>query len=119
MRYENIASIERNTAESLRHSGATDELRIAVLSVALHDPDPLWAERYCVSLSQHKDPIVRGNAILGFGHLARIHGHLDLSAIEPIIRAGLADQNAYVRGQADSAAGDIETFLGVSVRREH
>ena len=96
-----------------------EALRIAVLSVALHEPDVVWAESFCTRLASHTDPIVRGNAILGFGHIARLHGRLNLAIVEPLIQAALGDEDEHVRGQAESAADDIESFLGVKVRHVH
>jgi hypothetical protein len=100
------AAIERNQP---------DELLTAVLSASLYSDDLKWAEGVCLRLSEHPHVNVRGNAIQGFGHLARIHGSLDLSRVLPVIQAGLQDSHEYVRAQAYSAADDVEHFLGWSV----
>jgi hypothetical protein len=94
-----------------------DELLLAVLSAALHGLDPAWAQDVCCRLAAHEHFNVRGNAILGFGHLVRIHGRLDRSVVLPIIKAGLKDSHEYVRGQAHAAADDVEHFLQWSVLR--
>jgi hypothetical protein len=57
-----------------------------------------------------------GNAILGFGHLARTCGKLDPLRVLPLVAAALKDENGYVRGHAHDAAEDIEHYLGVQVR---
>ena len=119
MRYHDIEPIERAAAESLISAGNVEALRFAVVSVALHEPDCAWAEAFCTRLARHADPIVRGNAILGFGHIARLHSRLNLAIVEPLIHVALADEDEHVRGQAESAADDIATFLGVQVRRVH
>ena len=94
-----------------------DELRIAVLSAALHAQDPVWAEGVCVRLVSHPHWNVRGNAVLGFGHLARIHGALDRARVLPLVEAALADGHRYVRGQAYGAADDLEQYLGWAISR--
>ncbi len=88
------------------------EVRIAVLAAALHGEDRRWAEDICIRLSRHGDFNVRGNAMLGLAHLARIHRELDASKSLPVIQAGLLDEHEYVRGQADDAADDVEQYLG-------
>ncbi len=55
--------------------------------------------------------MVRGNALAGFGHLARRFGRLDSRAIKRRVEIGLYDRNDYVRQQARSAAEDLHTFL--------
>lgn len=102
------AALDRNEPE---------ELLVAVLSAALHGSDPEWAEGVCAKLAAHEHFNVRGNAILGFGHLARIHGRLSRAVTLPIIEAGLRDAHEYVRGQAEAAADDVEHFLGWSISR--
>jgi len=53
------------------------ELLIAVLSAALYTEDRGFAQEVCLQLANHPHFNVRGNAILGFGHIARIDGRLD------------------------------------------
>jgi len=88
-----------------------DELRYVVLSAALYNDDRTFAEGICLRLARHADPMVRGNSILGFGHLARGFRRLSDSA-KAVIEAGLKDPSEYVRGQSWAAADDVEHFLG-------
>jgi hypothetical protein len=56
---------------------------------------------------------VRGNALLGFGHLARrFHTIPNRASVAAAITAGLADADASVRGQAEAAADDFRQFIG-------
>jgi hypothetical protein len=97
-------------AEAKRALAQDDpDLDRIVLAVALHDPEVEWAEHFCLAVAANKDPGVRGNAILGFGHLARRFGRVPASAL-PLVVAALKDSNEHVRGQAHSAAHDIEHF---------
>jgi len=92
--------------------GRPDELIFAVLAAALYGDDPAWAESVCLRLAEHEHYNVRGNAVLGFGHIARIHQTLDPSRVLPVLEAALRDQHEYVRAQADAAMDDVEHFLG-------
>jgi len=86
------------------------------LVVSMEPPDCAWAQEVCLSLAAHEHFYVRGNAILGFGHLARTCGQLDLARVMPLVSAALSDKNDFVRSHAEDAADDIEHFLRVRVR---
>jgi hypothetical protein len=110
VRYEPIEPISRADAE--RAAGAApDDLSRAVLAVALHDADSGWAAAFCERFARHPDPGVRGSALLGFGHLARRFRELDVARVLPLLSAGLADPDAWVRGRSEAAADDVEFFL--------
>jgi hypothetical protein len=94
---------------------APDRIASMIIAAALEEEDREFVEQACVRLSAHADEVVRGNAILGFGHLARLFGELGDEAPAMVAR-GLQDSSAYVRGQAYAAAGDLKHFLGIEVR---
>jgi hypothetical protein len=86
-----------------------------IIAAALYEDDFDTVYDACVKLSSHSDEVVRGNAILGFGHLARLFGRLGDEA-PLILKRGLVDDSNYVRGQAYAAAGDLQHFLGIELR---
>jgi hypothetical protein len=92
-----------------------ERLQAMIVAAALYEQDLAVVQAACMKLSAHRDEIVRGNALLGFGHLARIFGELEDRAVA-LVADGLRDRSAYVRGQAHAAAGDLKHFLGVDVR---
>lgn len=94
-----------------------EKLGPMIVAAALQEEDFDFVQRICVQLSSHSDEIVRGNAVLGFGHLARLFEALSDEAVD-IVRERLRDHSSYVRGQAHSAAGDLSNFLGIEVRSE-
>jgi hypothetical protein len=93
------------------------ELQELILEVALQARDRRWAEWACARLARHRDANVRGNALVGFGHLARRFGELDRTRARGPIEAGLYAHNEYVREKAESAADDVDAHLSWSVRR--
>jgi hypothetical protein len=111
MKYQAIRGLSQAEVEAAIARNAPDELAIAVLSAALYAEDAAWAEGLCVRLASHEHEGVRGNAVLGFGHIARIHRRLDESRVKPLIEAVLQDESAYVRGQAEAATDDVVLFL--------
>ncbi len=107
------------TAEEAEAAIARDdpaELYVVPISVSMYLEDLAWSQGVCVRLSTHRDATVRGNAVLGFGHLARRFRKLDERVVRPIIENALLDADPYVRGQAHDAADDVTHFLGWKVK---
>ena len=86
--------------------------REAILYLALNSPKLESVECFLAKAASSPDDLVRGLAVLGFGHLARRVGLNDRSAAESIVRRALLDKSEYVRGHAVSAQEDINQFLG-------
>jgi len=114
MRYQEIEPVTQIDASSAFDRGSPDELLAVVLSVAMYEVELSWAQEFCTRLAAHPHPTVRGNAVLGFGHLARRFGSLEPAAV-PIVRAALRDGDEYVRAQAHAAADDLNHFLGLQL----
>ena len=87
------------------------ELMDWILELAAEGGDRAFAENCCARLARHRNAMVRGNAMLGFGHLARRFGRLDAQRIKRLVDMALHDGSGYVREQARSAADDLTTFL--------
>jgi len=86
-----------------------------VVGMNANDCDREWAEGICLGLANHPDFNVRGNAVLGFGHIARTCRALNTAAAVPVITTALRDDHESVRGHAVSAAEDLCIYLGVVV----
>ena len=82
-----------------------------ILEFSAESGDRELAENCCVRLARHRNAMVRGNAMLGFGNLARRFGRLDAHRVKRLVDTGLHDGSDYVREQARSAADDLKTFL--------
>jgi hypothetical protein len=98
--------------EAVLRRGDPTELLYAPIVVSMDPPDCRWAQDVCVRLARHPDPTVRGNAILGFGHLARTCRHLDESIVRPLVEAALRDDERHVFGHATDTAADLTHYLG-------
>ena len=109
--YSDILPMTRADAVATVERGTPHEVAVALLSIALHEPELAWAESFCLGLVNHGNSHVRGNALLCFGHLARIHGRLIDDSIARIVTVGLRDKDKYVRGQAYAAADDLNHYL--------
>lgn len=111
MKYQEIKQLSQPEVEAAISCDKPDELAVAVLAAALYLEDAIWAEDVCVRLASHEHEAVRGNAVLSFGHIARIHRKLTERTVKPLIESALVDKSAYVRSHAESAADDVELFL--------
>jgi hypothetical protein len=116
MKYEAIGKLGKIEIEKALKRNNAEELLRVVLSVALYSED--FEENFCLQLTNHENFNVRGNAILGFGHIARIHGKLTENKVKLIIENALKDDNEFVRGQAHGAKDDTEFFLNWSYGNE-
>lgn len=86
-----------------------------VLGLDALDVERTWVEGICFQLAEHPNFNVRGNAILGLGHVARTCRELNIAVSVPLISKALADPHEYVRGHASDAAADLLHFLKVRV----
>jgi hypothetical protein len=107
-------------AEDIREylrAGMTKEAAEALIGLVMYSNAYEPAESLLLELSKHQDSNVRGNAVLGFGHLARVHRRSSAKAVE-VVTESLRDADGYVRGQANSAADDINLFSDLKVRKQ-
>ena len=118
LRYESIEFHGEESAEAAIARDEPTELLYVPVAASLYSDDLEWAQRLCVRLARYPHFNVRGNAILGFAHLARRFGRLDRAAVEPLVLEALADSDSYVRGHADAAVDDLRHFLGWDLARE-
>jgi hypothetical protein len=117
LKYKPIPVMSRIEVEEAIQRDDPGELSIAVLAAALYSEEPEWPQEICLRLAGHSHNNVRGNAILGLGHIARIHRTLNRARGEPAIRDALCDPDEYVRGHASDAADDVEIYLGWQIPR--
>ncbi len=85
-----------------------------ISAITEHGEDPDYAENLCLQLSEHRNADVRATAILGFGHIARVHGILKEQKIRQVINKGARSSHDLERVHSESARADIEHLLGWS-----
>ncbi|MEW4369377.1 CPCC family cysteine-rich protein [Paenibacillus kandeliae] len=105
------ANIEQHQ-ETLQMLQSSDPKQMVdgLLALSLHAPDGAFAQHMMLRYVQHDNENVRGIAILGLGHIARIHGTVDKERVLPIVEQALQDRSEFVRGHADAAMDDIQLF---------
>ena len=117
MKYKKIEPLTREDAKQIIAWNDIERLRTVPLSLSLYSDDLHWAIGQCINLASHSDAIVRGNAILSFGHFARRFHCAHRKFVEPLIQWALKDKNKFIRGQAETAADGIGQFCTWKVDR--
>jgi hypothetical protein len=111
MTFEDLPHLSVDDVEAAIQRDNPEELLNVPLVVSLSSPDFAWAQGICIQLARHPHANVRGNAIEGFGHLARRFRQLDQGNVKPLIEKALLDTNSYIKGKAVDAADDVTHFL--------
>jgi hypothetical protein len=106
--YEPLPQWTDDEIRTVLERGDINVLHYVPLVVSMNPTSRVYAEQVCIRLAAHSEPSVRGNAMEGFGHIARIFRSLNKRRIEPIVDAGRADENDWVRGKAEDTADEIE-----------
>ena len=108
---EDMGPISLARAERAIGSGDPREISLALLRLALHGPDWARAEQLAHAHVHHEDTWVRRNAATSLGHIARVHGRMDVAASLRLLHAMREDPE--VADWADAALDDFEMFVGV------
>jgi hypothetical protein len=109
MKYEESAPMSREDAERALHSPDPEDTCTALLSIALHEPDWCWVQEQCLQSLRHASEQVRALALTCLGHVARIHGHLDMARVLPVLAE--LRTHASLAGRVEDVLDDIEMFL--------
>lgn len=116
-RHERHTPQTPDAIEAVVRHGPLDDLRWLPIGLSLDPPEGVDVEGLCLRLSRHGDAWVRGNALTGLGHLARVTGELDPERVRPALKAGLKDDSGIVRVRAEDAISDVRIFLGWKLRQ--
>ena len=85
-----------------------EELLGVVIDIAMAAEEVAWATEKLIALAAHPNTDVRGNALIGFTHLASRFADLDLARVRPVLEAALQDPEQYVRDQAEAALDELD-----------
>jgi len=109
-RFEQPEPISREELKRDLSSPNPDITATALISMALYEPDWRWAESVCLSaLGDDARRAVKEAALIGLGHLARIHHALHLEIVVPVVQELRNDPD--LGGIAEDALQDITRFV--------
>lgn len=115
-RFQEVTPISREQALAAFASNDVEAICDALIRVTYHDPDWHWVQEQCVRFAEFPDVDVRGLAVTCLGHLARIHGRLNIKEVLPMIRSLLDDPD--VAPRVEDAMDDIKMFMGIDLSKE-
>jgi len=110
MQYREIPQLTRSEVIALLQTDDANDMTIALLSASLFDDDPTWSEKMCVKYLCHRTLDVKLAALMGLGHIARIHDKLDLQVVLPKL-AGM-EKDSTLAGRVSDTLDDIRMFVG-------
>jgi hypothetical protein len=113
--YQEPHPISRDEAESAFASGDSERIAEALVNVAFHDTDWRWVQDNCLVFGRSDAAPLRYIAASCLGHVARIHGRLDLDKVMPVLKELLNDSETYVKASAEDAIEDIRIFMKVNI----
>ena len=110
VRYEEPVATRTDLAAALL-SGDDEAAASALVGVILNDADWSWSQDRCLGLLAHPSLIVRRAAVICLGHVARIHGHIDVGKVVPLLTE-LGATDVDLTGSVRDALDDIRMFGG-------
>lgn len=117
MRYHEVNPLPRHHLEQVFQHGDPEEVPPALVGAAFHNSDWNWVQGWCLHFATSPYATLRMIAAICIGHIARIHGTLDLESCLPILEALRIGPGATVRAQAEDALEDIERSSVAAVTR--
>ncbi|ODT14521.1 MAG: hypothetical protein ABS57_15605 [Mesorhizobium sp. SCN 65-12] len=112
--YEGVREFDRSrTYASLLSDDIPEQIR-AILSISWHD-DWRLAQDVCFKFAHHADHSVRDIAITGIGHIARIHGAVEIGSVLALL--GDLRRSGHHHGSIEDMLDDIMVHVARQGRR--
>jgi hypothetical protein len=80
-----------------------------LMDITFNFDDSEWIVDRCIELIADPSEDIAGLAVTCIGHVARMHGKLDLKKVMPILTSALND--ARIKGRVEDAIDDINQFI--------
>ena len=109
MYYKDVLPITRQEAEEAFSTGNVEKTCDALVRLSYHESDWKWVQSQCLRFGKNPHSEIRGVVATCIGHLARIHGVLDIETVHPLLEELLSDPE--ISGRAQDALDDIEIYL--------
>lgn len=113
MKYVDVHSNEYSDSDVYEVIKMNNEEVLKLLPIQLGFNHENWkfVQDVCVILSEHAHPDIRGNALLALTYVAMIHKKLEKNIVKPLLLRGLKDEDRWVKGRAQDALDDINTYM--------
>lgn len=88
-----------------------ERLRIIPIDLGFNHENWRFIQDICVRLSEHRDPWVRSNSLLGLTYAARFRGKVEKNVVKPVLLRALKDSDSRVAAAAQDAIDDINHLM--------
>jgi|GEM_PF-623697 hypothetical protein len=88
-----------------------ERLRTLPIDLGFNHENWRFIQDVCVRLSEHQDPWVRSNSLLGLSYAARFRGRVEKNIVKPILLRALKDEDQRVAAVAQDAIDDINHLM--------
>lgn len=109
MHWDEVKPIDRQDAEVALATEDDEVVCDALVRCTFHENDWKWVQSQCLRLLQSPAITVRIVAVTCLGHLARIHGVLDLDRVLPVLSELAKDSR--IAGRVEDTLDDIRLFV--------
>jgi hypothetical protein len=108
--YQPLEEVSDEEIRRIIRENNVEELIRLPLSVGMYHPNWKFAQDLCVKLSEHAEPWVRANAILGLAYIARTKRKLEKNIVKPVLLKALREDKEF-EWRAKDAIEDINLFM--------
>ncbi|WP_153067365.1 hypothetical protein [Steroidobacter cummioxidans] len=88
-----------------------ERLRTLPIDLGFNHENWRFIQEVCVRLSEHRDPWVRSNSLLGLSYAARFRGRVEKNIVKPVLLRALKDSDARVAAVAQDVIDDINRLM--------
>ena len=113
MKYEELSPITREELERAMANGSSEDAAVALLRMALHESDWLWAEGKCLAALHDERIAIQAAAVTGLGHVSRLHRKMTKEIVLPELEKLKDDPE--LGGVAEDALNDILIFASAGL----
>lgn len=110
MKYIQLPHYSAEEINKAVNENVISELEIIPLSLGEYCAHSDEAVKICLELSQHSNPKIRANSVLGISYIARNAGRLNKKAVLPLLEKEYRE-NIEFRGVICDAIDDILLYL--------
>ncbi|WP_052574109.1 hypothetical protein [Haloferula sp. BvORR071] len=111
-RYEKIHPVTETEVLAAIARDDVERLRLIPIELGMHHQNWKFIQDIAVRLSEHPDPSVRHNALLGIEYAARFRGRVEKNIVKPVLLRALRDQDPIVVAQAETVVASVNRLMG-------
>ena len=110
--------ISEYTDKEIINAIKNDDLDVLIevcISLGFNHESWKFTQDICLKLSDHKNPLVRGNALYGLAHTARVKQKLEKNIVKPILLRARKDLDETVRMKAEDSREMINQYMNWNI----